>query len=201
MPDRRPLPLLNVFEVTETEDGTTRHLLAFIEADRAGAVGIDPRSIVGEVTPDRLRRLRPAEPQAQPRVHRGLRRLHERGPVAVTPEIVEQARTAPLGLGLRHRPQELDDARARTRPRPTSSAPSPSTTPARSSPGRSSTTPEPRPDRPGAGHVRPLLRPAVLRLAPSRRRAGDEPILDRPTAPTQTDSPASQPVLQAAWKL
>ena len=50
MADDDSLPLLNVFEVA-AEDGRMRHLLAFIEPVRAGSSGIDPRSIVGEITP------------------------------------------------------------------------------------------------------------------------------------------------------
>ncbi len=50
MPGTEPLPLLNVFEVPDDQGGI-RHLLAFVEPDRANSVGIDSRSIVGEVTP------------------------------------------------------------------------------------------------------------------------------------------------------
>jgi hypothetical protein len=49
MSDER-LSLLNVFEVEI--DGTTRHLLCFMDPVRAGAEGLDTRAVLGEVTPD-----------------------------------------------------------------------------------------------------------------------------------------------------
>lgn len=50
MSDSNDLPLLNVFEVA-ADQGGTRHLLAFIEPVRAGSSGINPRAVVGEITP------------------------------------------------------------------------------------------------------------------------------------------------------
>ena len=43
------LALLNLFEVED--GGATRHLVCFLEPVRAGAVGIDTRTIVGEYRP------------------------------------------------------------------------------------------------------------------------------------------------------
>ncbi len=51
MSDSEALPLLNVFEVAD-DQGVIHHLLAFIEPVLAGSNGIDPRAIIGEITPD-----------------------------------------------------------------------------------------------------------------------------------------------------
>jgi hypothetical protein len=48
VPDRS-LSLLNVFEVEH--DGTTRHVVCFLDSVLAGARGIDSRSVIGEFTP------------------------------------------------------------------------------------------------------------------------------------------------------
>lgn len=46
----RGLPLLNVYEINDAE-GAPRHLIAFVDTVRAGASGLDPRSVVGDFTP------------------------------------------------------------------------------------------------------------------------------------------------------
>jgi hypothetical protein len=90
-----PLPLLNVFEVADDEGGT-RHLLAFIEAVRAGSSGIDPRSIVGEITPNDEGGYDATSLKLNPEFIGAftdyMNEVH-----AVEPGIVEQARSLPSG--------------------------------------------------------------------------------------------------------
>ncbi len=51
MPDDLSLPLLNLFDVQD-ESGKIRHLICFLDAVRAGAEGINPKAIVGEIPSD-----------------------------------------------------------------------------------------------------------------------------------------------------
>ncbi len=90
-----PLPLLNVFEVV-AEEGGTRHLLAFIEAVRAGSSGIDPRSIVGEITPNDEGGYDPTSLKLNPEFI-GAFTDYMNEVQAVEPGIVEQARSLPSG--------------------------------------------------------------------------------------------------------
>jgi hypothetical protein len=94
MPDNAPLPLLNVFEIAD-EQGGMRHLLAFIEPVLAGSNGIDPRAIVGEITPTadgydpRTLKLNPEFIEAFVDYMNEVQ--------AVAPEIIGQAKTLPSG--------------------------------------------------------------------------------------------------------
>jgi hypothetical protein len=88
------LPLWNVFEV-KTEDGTTQHLLTFLQADRAVASGIEPRSIVGEVTPTDYGGFDPLSLKLNPEFIEALT-SYMNEVVALTPEIVEQARASSM---------------------------------------------------------------------------------------------------------
>jgi hypothetical protein len=85
-----PLPLWNVYEV-KTEDGRTQHLLTFLQADRAAAGGIEPRSIVGEVTPTDFGGFDPLSLNVNPEFIEALT-TYMNEVVALTPAIVEQAR-------------------------------------------------------------------------------------------------------------
>ena len=89
------LPLLNVFEVAADEGGT-RHLLAFIEAVRAGSSGIDERSIVGEITPTAEGGYDPMSLKLNA-AFIGAFTDYMNEVQAVAPEIVEQARSLPSG--------------------------------------------------------------------------------------------------------
>ena len=96
MPDANdPLPLLNVYEVSD-EQGGTRHLLAFIEPVRAGSAGIDSRSIVGEVTPTEDGGYDPRSLKLNPEFIEAFTDYMNEVQ-AVTPEISEQARSLPSG--------------------------------------------------------------------------------------------------------
>jgi hypothetical protein len=89
-----PLPLLNVFEVSDDQGGT-RHLLAFIEPVRAGSAGIDSRSIVGEITPT-ADGYDPTSLKLNPEfIEAFVAYMNEFQ--AVTPGIVDQARDLPSG--------------------------------------------------------------------------------------------------------
>ena len=48
MPDDLSLSLLNMFDVQD-ESGKIRHLICFLDSVRAGAEGINPKAIVGEI--------------------------------------------------------------------------------------------------------------------------------------------------------
>jgi hypothetical protein len=94
MPDNSPLPLLNVFEVTDDQGGL-RHLLAFIEPVLAGSNGIDPRSIVGEITPN-AEGYDPRTLQLNPQfIEAFVSYMNE--VQAISPAIKEEARTLPTG--------------------------------------------------------------------------------------------------------
>ena len=96
MPDaNNPLPLLNVYEVSD-EQGGTRHLLAFIEPVRAGSAGIAPRSIVGEITPTEGGGYDPRSLRLNPEFIEAISDYMDEVQ-ANTPEIIEQARTLPSG--------------------------------------------------------------------------------------------------------
>jgi hypothetical protein len=95
MSESESLPLLNVFEVSDDEGGT-RHLLAFIEPVRAGSSGIDARSIVGEITPTDDGGYDPRSLKLNPEFIEAFSDYMNEVQ-AVTPEIVEQARTLPSG--------------------------------------------------------------------------------------------------------
>jgi len=131
------LPLVNVFEVA-AEEGGTRHLLAFIEVMRAGSSGIDPRSIVGEITPTDEGGYDPRSLKLNPEFIEAFTGYMKRGPG-------RRARDRRAGP---HAPSGwvyIIDPGTSTSPKSTrlpatSSEPSPSTMPARSSLGRSSTT-------------------------------------------------------------
>ena len=156
-----PLPLLNVFEVAD-DQGATRHLLAFIEPVRAGSSGIAPRSIVGEITPTaggydpRSLKLNPEFIEAFTDYMNEVQ--------SVTPEIVAQARDLPSGWVYIIDPRHVEEPGVD----PPADRPRRGLRRRRQRPGRPPILPvqrEPRPDRPGARHVRPLHRPEVLRLA------------------------------------
>lgn len=46
------LPLLNIYEVEDEEDGGTRHLVGFQDPVLAGAVGLASHAMIGEFEPD-----------------------------------------------------------------------------------------------------------------------------------------------------
>jgi hypothetical protein len=94
MSESDSLPLLNVFEVSDQAEGGTRHLLAFIETVRAGAVGIDPRSIVGEVTPIESGGYDPWSLKLNPEFI-GALTAYMNEVQANSPEIIRQARMLP----------------------------------------------------------------------------------------------------------
>ena len=162
MPDANdPLPLLNVFEVSDDQGGT-RHLLAFLEPVRAGSAGIDPRSIVGEITPTDGGGYDPRSLKLNPEFIEAFTDYMNEVQ-AVTPEIIAQARTLPSGWVYIIDPRHVDEPG-----RPAPDRPRRRLRRRRHRPGRPEVVPvqrQPRPDRPGAGDDRPLLRPAVLRLA------------------------------------
>lgn len=45
------LPLLNVYEIDDDEQGRTRHLVGFMDPVLAGAIGLASHAMVGEFTP------------------------------------------------------------------------------------------------------------------------------------------------------
>lgn len=90
MPDDA-LPLLNVYEVT-AEGGKTLHLLTFLQADRAADSGIEPRSIVGEVTPTDSGGFDPLSLKLNPEFIEAFA-AYMNEVVAGTSPIVEQARS------------------------------------------------------------------------------------------------------------
>jgi hypothetical protein len=89
-----PLPLWNVYEV-KTQDGTTQHLLTFLKADRAVASGLEPRSIVGEVTPTDFGGFDPLSLKLNPEFIEALT-AYMNEVVALTPEVAEQARSCSM---------------------------------------------------------------------------------------------------------
>src|SRR5437763_639125 len=93
MPDDT-LPLWNVYEV-ETGEGATQHLLAFLRVDRAVADGIEPRSIVGEVTPTDFGGFDPLSLKLNPEFIAALADYMNEV-VALTPEIAAQARSCSM---------------------------------------------------------------------------------------------------------
>ena len=95
MPATDPLPLLNVFEVDDNQGGA-RHLLAFIEPGRAGSVGIDPRAIVGEVTPIEGEGYDPKGLKLNPEFIQAFTDYMNEVQ-AVTPGVVARARDQPSG--------------------------------------------------------------------------------------------------------
>jgi hypothetical protein len=49
--DQDDLPLLNVFEIEDEDQGRTRHLIGFMDPVLAGATGLVSHAMVGEFTP------------------------------------------------------------------------------------------------------------------------------------------------------
>ncbi|WP_435006608.1 hypothetical protein P12x_004128 [Tundrisphaera lichenicola] len=86
------LPLLNVYEVLN-EDGKTRHLLTFLSPDRVETSGIQPRYIVGEVTPTDFGGFDPLSLQLNPQFIQALA-TYMNEVVGHTPEIATQARSS-----------------------------------------------------------------------------------------------------------
>jgi hypothetical protein len=95
MSDSAPLPLLNVFEVND-DQGQLRHLLAFIEPVLAGSNGIDPRSIVGQISPTDDGGYDPSSLQLNPQFIEAFTD-YMNDVQAVAPEIGEQAKFLPSG--------------------------------------------------------------------------------------------------------
>ena len=104
----RPLPLLNVFEVTD-DQGILRHLLAFIEPVLAGSNGIDTRSIVGEVTPTGEGTFDPSSLKLNPEFIEGFTGYMNEVQAA-SPEIVDQARDLPSGWVYIIDPRNVDES-------------------------------------------------------------------------------------------
>jgi hypothetical protein len=91
------LPLLNVYEVeAEDQGGPTRHLLAFLEPVRAGAEGLSPRSIVGEVTPTDYGGFDPTSLRHNPEFLESIA-AYMNEVIAGTDEVVRQARASGTG--------------------------------------------------------------------------------------------------------
>jgi hypothetical protein len=106
MSDSEALPLLNVFEVTD-DKGVLRHLLAFIEPVLAGSNGIDPRSIVGEITPTETG-YDPSSLKLNPEFIEAFT-AYMNEVQAGSPEITNQARTLPSGWVYIIDPRNTDD--------------------------------------------------------------------------------------------
>ena len=114
MPDHSPLPLLNVFEIAD-DDGRPRHLLAFIEPVKAGAEGIDPRAIVGEIKPTDEGGYDPSTLQLNPQfIEAFAAYMNEIGPV--TPEITDSAKVQASGWVYIIDPRNTDDNDPSTEP-------------------------------------------------------------------------------------
>jgi hypothetical protein len=109
MPESEQLPLLNVFEVSDQAEGGTRHLLAFIETILAGSVGIDPRSIVGEITPTEAGGYDPRSLKLNPEFIEAFTGYMNEVQ-ANTPEIIRQASTLPSGWVYIIDPRNTDQA-------------------------------------------------------------------------------------------
>lgn len=89
MPDDA-LPLMNVYVFT-ADDGQVRHLLALQEPVLAGEKGVEPRSIIGEVTPNDYGGYDPLSLLLNPAFVEAIG-SYMNEVVAETPEIAEQAR-------------------------------------------------------------------------------------------------------------